>query len=62
MLNDILKEIYQRAEELEKTDFFPANTDWQAVMENISMSLLEEDLRAMKLVCVSEGMIVNAEK
>lgn len=62
MLNDMLQEIYKKAEELEESDFLSADIDWQAVMDNFSKSLLEDDIRAMKLVCVCEGMIVNAEK
>jgi len=59
MLNDILMEIYHRAEELEKTDFFPKDTDWQAIMDNISMSLLEDDIRAIKFVRVCNGEIIE---
>ena len=38
------------------------NVDMKALMENITMMFWEEDLRAMKLVCVKDGVIVDAEE
>lgn len=62
MQNDILQEIYKRAEELEKSDFFPADIDWQAVMDNFSKTFIEYSIRAMKMVCVKDGVIVDGEE
>ena len=50
-----------RSEELEHSDDFPENTDFQAVMLNLIMSSIEEDVQAMKFICVSNGEIINEE-
>ena len=55
-------EINQKAEGLDISDFFPADTDWQAVMNSIIMNSLEDDIRAMKLVLVKDRVIVDDEK
>lgn len=62
MRNIELEEIYKKAEELDKSGFFPANIDFEVVMQNFMMQWLGDDLQAMKLICVSEGMVCNAEK
>ncbi len=44
-------------DELEYSDFFSEDVDWEAVMLNLTLSGLEEDLKAMNLVCVCNGEI-----
>lgn len=48
-------------DELEYSDFFSEDIDWEAVMLNLTLRGIEEDLKAMNLVCVCNGEIAHEE-
>ena len=50
-----------RTEGLECSAYFSENTDFQAVMLNLIMSSIEEDVHAIKFARVSKGEIANEE-
>lgn len=49
----------KRTEELEYSDFFSEDIDWKAVMLNLTLSGIEEDIKAMKFVRVCNGEIIE---